>query len=125
MPNNEMKTDELIGVLENYHKYIPTVDGKLQQVCFGGDQLTAARVWQAQQVHVNSTDTASALRGVVPFVCDWHAKVSVCIHEALLYNRRLCTYTYYKDHVNIIAEWKQDANAKYIIITWFLMLGFS
>lgn len=76
MPNNEMKTDELIGVMEHYHKYVPIVDGELQQVCFGGDQLTAARARQAQQVRVNSTDTSSALRGIVPFACDWHAKVN-------------------------------------------------
>lgn len=76
MPKNENKTEELIAVLEHYHRYVPVVNGALQQVCFGGDQLTIARARQAQQVRVNSSGKASALRGIVPFACDWHAKVN-------------------------------------------------
>ena len=70
MPNNENKTDELIQILEQYNNYIPAVNGEVQQVCFGGDQLTASRAQQAQQVRVNSSDRVSALRGIVPFACN-------------------------------------------------------
>lgn len=76
MPNNENKQDELIQILEQYNKYVPVVNGEAQQICFAGDQLTAARARQAQQIRVNSSDRASALRGIVPFACDWHTKVN-------------------------------------------------
>ena len=76
MPKNKNKTDELIQILEHYNKYIPVVNGEAQQVCFAGDQFTAARAQQAQEVRVNSTDRTTALRGIVPFACDWHTKVN-------------------------------------------------
>lgn len=48
-----------------------------QQVCFGGDQLTAARARTAKKVRVNSKDAIKSLRGFVPFAADWHCKVNM------------------------------------------------
>ena len=66
MPNNENKPDELIQILEQYNKYVPVVNSEAQQICFAGDQLTAARAPQAQQIRVNSSDRASALTDYTP-----------------------------------------------------------
>ena len=49
---------------------------KIQQLVFGGDQLTAARAQKGIQVRTNSRDPSTALRGLVPFAADWHAKVN-------------------------------------------------
>lgn len=76
LPYNEVKTDEMIKILDNLHQYIPKQPKKFQQVAFGGDALTAIRARQGINVRVNSTDTETALRGIVPFSADWHAKVN-------------------------------------------------
>ena len=41
-----------------------------------GDQHTAARAWQAIDARVNSRGQREGLRGLVPYACDWHAKVN-------------------------------------------------
>ena len=48
----------------------------LLQIGFAGDQLTAARARQAIDSRVNSVGQCEALRGFVPFACDWHAKAN-------------------------------------------------
>ena len=69
----------MIEILKHLHHYVPTVTGEnsqLLQVGFAGDQLTTARAQQAIDCRVNSKDKSEALRGVVPFACDWHAKAN-------------------------------------------------
>ena len=41
-----------------------------------GDQHTAARARQAIDARVNSRGQREGLRGLVPYACDWHAKVN-------------------------------------------------
>ena len=75
-------------ILKKLHVYVPIIsdgctDGaqsshpqKIQQLAFGGDQLTAARARKGIQVRINSRDPSTALRGLAPFAADWHAKVN-------------------------------------------------
>ena len=84
------------------HKYVPIVniseeeevttdqaDGAeipcslIQQVLFGGDQLTAARARGAQGAKVNSFIPSLRLDGIIPCAEDWHTKMNflgVCQH---------------------------------------------
>ena len=65
-------------ILKRLHAYVPVTAGthNIEQLAFGGDQLTAARVRKGIQVRTNSRDPSTALRGLVPFAADWHAKVN-------------------------------------------------
>ena len=56
---NEIKTKNMIDILEELHKYVPksmadceSGEGTpgLQQMCFGGDQLTMARARKGRTV---------------------------------------------------------------------------
>lgn len=40
-------------------------------------QLTSARARQWVQIRVNSSASSAALRGLVPYAADWHAKVNL------------------------------------------------
>ena len=70
LPQNEFKKEEMIAILQHLHHYVPASGENLLQIGFAGDQLTAARAIDSR---VNSQDPFEAL---VPFACDWHAKVS-------------------------------------------------
>ncbi len=81
----------MIKIMDELHSYVPRqgAEGKrVQQVAFGGDALTSIRARQGVKVRVNSTNSVAALRGLVPFASDWHAKVNfisvsvicTCIH---------------------------------------------
>lgn len=79
LPHNEVKTEEMIKILDELHRYVPRCSDKpekVQQVAFGGDALTAIRARQGINVRVNSSDSVTALRGMVPFSADWHTKVN-------------------------------------------------
>ena len=85
LPKNETKNEDMTEILEYLHRYVPTKGNgsELLQIGFAGDQLTAARARQAVDARVNSASRCEALRGLISFACDWHAKVnfmSVCIH---------------------------------------------
>ena len=65
--------------MDHLHQYVSV---KLQDdnevyspIPLGGDQLTAARAPTAKKSRVTSKGKA-ALRGLVPFCADWHAKVN-------------------------------------------------
>lgn len=80
IPNNEQVTDEMVSILEHLHQYVPVVKHgdcaeTYSPIAFGGDQLTAARALTAKKVRVTSHGKA-ALRGLVPYCADWHAKVN-------------------------------------------------
>ena len=64
--------------MDNLHQYVPVVEqeegGMYSPIPFGGDQLTAARGLTAKKSGVTSKGK-KALRGLVPFCADWHAKV--------------------------------------------------
>lgn len=90
---NENKIDEMVAILHEIHKYIPTiekttalqvvVDGQVQneqvlnvschQVLLGGDQLTSKRARSAIAQRSNSEDARGKLEGFVPVSQDWHA----------------------------------------------------
>ena len=71
----------MVSILEYLHQYVPVIkscngSGDYHvRVPFGGDQLTSARATTARKVRVTSKGL-DALRGLVPFVGDWHAKVN-------------------------------------------------
>ena len=87
LPHNEQYTEEMVSILEHLHQYVPVCrqsEGQVENyspIPFGGDQLTAARATTAKKARVTSQGKR-ALRGLVPFCADWHAKVNfieVCL----------------------------------------------
>ena len=89
---NENKTDEMVDILDDLHKYVPSerstqefliAPGKVfslqldhfSHVLLGGDQLTVARIRGAQRIRRNSYNGRDRVEGLVPVVEDWHAKV--------------------------------------------------
>ena len=82
LPKNENLTDEMVSIAEHIQKtYVPVHEEEdstqhVQRIAFAGDQLTAARTRKSQRVRVNSKSSSDALRGIVPFAADWHAKVN-------------------------------------------------
>ena len=89
---NENKTDEMVQIMGTLQQYVPTsrtvieidVDGEepdkltidhFHKILFGGDQLTVSRARSAQAARLNSESGSGQLRGFIPVVEDWHAKV--------------------------------------------------
>ena len=83
-------------VLDELSKYIPTkscttthylpdgeeltlddVDCKQYPILTGGDQFSVARYRAAQSVRTNDDSTAGRLKGFVPAIEDWHARLTL------------------------------------------------
>ena len=69
-----------MSILEQLHQYVPVSSSGANNdyyspIPFGGDQLTASRATTAKKTRVTSSGK-NALRGLVPFCADWHAKVN-------------------------------------------------
>lgn len=100
LPLNENKTDEMIKIMKHIHEhYIPFQEyleektissgetititkAKQHQILCGGDQLTAARMRNAQKARLNKDFPSDELRGIVPVSEDWHIKANflgVCL----------------------------------------------
>ena len=70
----------MVDILEHLQKYVPDyVDENSKRIYLpvpiGGDQMTVTRIRSAQGIRVMS-DSSHALRNLVPFAGDWHAKVN-------------------------------------------------
>ena len=69
---------------ELQEKYVPThsVDTEMvncecmHKVLFGGDQVTVARARSGQMGRRNEVTPTQQLRGLVPIVEDWHARMT-------------------------------------------------
>lgn len=101
---NEMKYDDMIEVMLNLHKYVPsrnitkcaTVNGsehiledkKMYPVLFGGDQLSVARYRGSKTIRRSSSNSVERLEGLFPVAEDWHTEVTV------LKVSRMKAYTY-------------------------------
>ena len=81
---NENINDEMIDILDTIHsKYVPsksTVDESgeqttevLDQIFFGGDQLTEERPRNAKHARGDGDSSFDRLEGVISKVEDWHA----------------------------------------------------
>ena len=81
---NENLNDEMIDILDTIHtKYVPShisVDENgeqttevLEQIFFGGDQLTEERARNAKDARGNGDSAFDRLEGVISKVEDWHA----------------------------------------------------
>ncbi len=84
----------MVDAMRLLHEYVPTLTTKetmeipdeevfevevdhFHHILFGGDQLTVARGRGAQQIRANSETKTEQLRGLVPVVEDWHARVTL------------------------------------------------
>ena len=92
---NPAKVADMVNVLDELHQYVPsssitTVEDTPRQEegesicldCFHRilcycDQLTVERIRGAQAVRLNSENGIIQLRGLIPAVTDWQAKVSI------------------------------------------------
>ena len=93
---NENVLNEMVEVLDELHKYVPTkqtteefevVHGEdevehltlnvdhFHQILLGGDQLTIAQVRGSQRIRNNSENGIACLEGFFPVVEDWHTKM--------------------------------------------------
>lgn len=81
---NENINDEMIDILDTIHsKYVPskiTLDESgeqttevLDQIFFGGDQLTEERARNAKHARGDADSSFGRLEGVISKVEDWHA----------------------------------------------------
>lgn len=93
LKKNEMKYDDMIGIMEHLHNYVPTktetvnidlpITGdhlemtktSFHTVVFGGDQLTAKRARGSQMIRSNSITSSHQINGLLPTAEDWHAKL--------------------------------------------------
>lgn len=108
---NENKIDEMVTILSNLQQYVPLaqkmveleVDGedepeqltidRFHTILLGGDQLTVARIRSAQAARLNSESGSGQLRGFMPVVEDWHAKL--CLMEVNNYVSLNVVHTLY------------------------------
>lgn len=89
----ETKTDDMIDILTELHKYVPVetstrvcihprsgnevqyVEDVFHHILFGGDQLTIERIRTAQSTRANSNRQEDKFMGFLPVTEDWHAQV--------------------------------------------------
>ena len=98
----EMKYDDMIGIMEHLHKYVPTkietinidlpntgdqleiTKTYFHMVLFGGDQLTAKRARGSQMIRSNSITSNDQINRLLATAQDWHTKLCFlevsCIH---------------------------------------------
>ena len=55
---------------------------RFHSILLGGDQLTVSRIRSAQAARLNSESGSGQLRGFMPVVEDWHAKL--CLMEVFI-----------------------------------------
>ena len=80
---NENLNDEVVQILESVqNEYVPqkavqhasdTIEGIIEPILFGGDQLTEERARNGQAVRADGDTDLEKLKGLVPKVEDWHA----------------------------------------------------
>ena len=83
---NEQHNEDMVDILGHFNQYVPTTmdqKGIAEQVLFGGDQLTAERTRSAKALQLNARTEHGQLRGLVPFVEDWHALQ--CMLQVIIY----------------------------------------
>ena len=94
LPKDETKHEEMIDILEEYKKYVPskvipladpiprTDDVEDRSYIFtllGGDYLSVARAREVQYIRHSSELEENRLDGMIPVAEDWHA--NVCLME--------------------------------------------
>ena len=70
---NENRTEDMIEILGHAQQYVPTIEGRLQNIFFGGDQLTCERIRGAKSARCQSLTPKGQLEGLSEKVEDWHA----------------------------------------------------
>ena len=90
---NEIYIDEMCHIMDNLHKYVPSLayekkvklpsgheitvnDAILCEILLGGDQLTVARARSSIAVRANHETMEEKLRGLVPVIEDWHSRMT-------------------------------------------------
>jgi L1 cell adhesion molecule like protein len=91
---NENKIDEMCDIMEDLHKYVPSLpineqivlpngekyelcDTDLWQIVFGGDQLTVVRARAAASIRDDHNTSKDKLNGLIPVIEDGHARVTL------------------------------------------------
>lgn len=73
---SEQRGKDMVDILQHIHQYIPKhPTGECYPLSFGGDQLTKQRVAGAQNAKLQSEKESRRLRGIMPVVEDWHARM--------------------------------------------------
>ena len=116
---NEVKVSEMVQILDEHQQYVPCSSSivevdirepgevvklySIHKILYHGDQLTVERMRGAQGIRLNSEDEMQQLKGFIPTVADWHAKVSflgvsarVKICCTCICYKHTCTCTGYK-----------------------------
>ena len=66
---------EPVTVLDDEDEYIIRLDS-LHTLLYFGDQLTVERMRGAKAVCPNSENQIQQLKGFIPAICNWHAKLA-------------------------------------------------
>ena len=94
LPLNENKIDQMCLILDECHKYVPTIvtqenislpDGNefcydhenMFEISMGGDQLTVARARSAIAIRRTYNTRKDKLLGLVPVIEDWHSRMTL------------------------------------------------
>ena len=101
MLHNENKLDEMRKILEDLHKFVPTLpkEGEFtlpngstvpfdntafSEVLCGGDQLTVARMRSVKQLRLGHETVTDRFDAITPVIEDWHARVTLLVVSASL-----------------------------------------
>lgn len=94
---NETKLDDMVQIMNTLQQYVPAteetavvqVEGedipfemkvqRFHSILFAGDQLTVARARSARAVCMNSASGSGQIKGLIPVVSDWHAKLCLLV----------------------------------------------
>ena len=90
---NEAKYEDMIDVMVDLHKYVPTrsstssitLNGnqhivtkeEIYPICLGGDQMSVARYRGSSVIRRNSTTPTKRLEGFFAVCEDWHTEVTL------------------------------------------------
>eukprot|EP00731_Ephydatia_muelleri_P003037 Em0001g3037a len=111
---DENKLDDMVQIMDELHKYVPSIrsvenfedeNGDMltmdihhfSHILLSGDQLTTARAIGSQRIRKNSVDAVARLQGFIPVTEDWHTKV--CYMK--VYSRRHPLGFYPNSHLTI------------------------
>ncbi len=73
LDEDEAKIAEIVGILENYHQYVPgSREDNPVIIPLFGDGLSVERGFDAQNARINAGDPWEQLQGLHPSIQEWH-----------------------------------------------------
>ena len=74
LPYDETKTVEMVSILQDYHQYVPDIDGQPFKLPIWADGLSVERAHAAHESRINAPNPLERLEGLSPFAQEWHKR---------------------------------------------------